>query len=96
MRYFDSVDSGQDIDAVWCENGDYGHVDVVKVREIEKRGGVLGREEVGAERFGNHNGSDTKVDEVDNEEGNGGKGRYEDFVTPSKVEQVVDDAKESD
>lgn len=92
MRYFDSVDSCQNVDAVWCEDGDYGHVNVVEVREIEKRDGVRGREEVGPERFWYHNGGDAEVDEVDDEEWNGCEGRYEDFVTPSKVEQVVDDA----
>ena len=93
MRYFDSVDSCQDVDAVGCENGDYGHVHVVEIGEIEKRGGICGREEVGTKRFGDNHGGDAEVHEVDDEEGDGGKGWYEDFVTPSKVEEVVDDAK---
>ena len=87
---FDAVDSREDVDAVGAEDGDAGHVDVVQRAEVEELA------EVGLELDGDHDGGDAKVDKVDDEQGDRGKGGDEELVAPAYVEEVVADAEEGD
>lgn len=87
---FDAVDASQHVDALWAEHGDAGHVDVVENSEIEELA------EIGLELKGDDDGGDVEVDEVNDEDRDGGKAGDPPFVSPADVEEVVADAEESD
>ena len=46
---FDAVDAREDVDAVWAEDGDGGHVDVIEGTEVEET-----HAEEGLERLREH------------------------------------------
>jgi hypothetical protein len=83
LRDFNAVYSCQDVDAVWAEDRNGGHVKVVEGSEVEKLS------EVRLERGGEDNGCYAKVDEVDYQDGDGRKGRNEELVPPADVEEIV-------
>ena len=90
MRDFDAVDAGEDVDAIAGEDGDAGHVGVVEPAKVEHIVVIEERLEL----FGDDDGGDAIVYEVDGEHGDGGHGWKEEFVTPADVEQVVADAED--
>ncbi|KAI9742933.1 MAG: hypothetical protein M1818_003663 [Claussenomyces sp. TS43310] len=90
LRHLDAVDAGEDVDAVGAEDGDAGHVGVVQVAEIEEFA------QVGSQRHGDDDAGDAKVDKVDDEDWDGGKGRDEELVSPADVEDVVANAEDGD
>lgn len=83
LRDFDAVDTCKDVDAVGAEDGDGGHVGVVQPTDVDDG------TQVRFEHDGDGNVRDAVVDKVDNEHGDRGEGRNEEFVTPSDIEQVV-------
>ena len=95
LRYFDAVDSSEDVDAVGCKDGDHGHVDVVEVGEVEERRYRGVRKEIGAKWSWDYDGGHPEVDKVDYQEGDCGEGWDQDFMTPAEVEEVVNDAEKS-
>lgn len=90
MGDFDAVDASKHVDALGAEHGDTSHVDVVEGAEVEEL------TEVRLELYGYHDGGYVEVDEVDDEEGDGGEAGNPPFVSPADVEEVVADSEEGD
>lgn len=80
---FDSVYACQNVDTIRAEDGNGEHVGVVYRSEIEELA------EIGTERNRYNDLGDAKVDEVDDEEWDGGDAWDEEFVAPADVEEVV-------
>lgn len=87
---FDAVDTRQHVDALGAEHGDAGHVEVVEEPQVEEL------TQIRLERNRDDDGRDIEVDEVDDQDGNGGQGRDPPLVTPTDVEEVVAEAEEGD
>ena len=66
MRNLDAVDSSEDVDAIAGKDGDGGHIGVIKPTKIEHVA------EVGLKLFGDDDGGDAVVYEVDYQHGDGG------------------------
>lgn len=90
MRDFDAVDACEDVDAIAGEDGDAGHVGVVEPAKVEHIAVI----EEWLEWFGDDDGGDAIVYKVDDEHGDRGQGREEEFVAPADVEEVVADAED--
>lgn len=88
LSHFDAVDTGQHVDRLRAEHGDAGHVDVVQETQVEEFA------EVWLERNGDDDRCDTKVDKVDDQDGDGSESRNPPLVTPAKVEEVIADTEE--
>ena len=83
LGYFNAIDACEDIYAVWAEDCNSGHVHVVEGTQVEEFA------EVRLQRDRHDDGSDAKVDEVDDEQRDGGECRDEELVAPTDVEDVV-------
>ncbi len=90
LRDFNAVDAREDVDAVRAENGDGGHVGVVKPADVDECA------EIGFELDGYGDVGHVIIDEVDDEHWDGGKGGDEEFVAPADVEEVVADTEDYD
>lgn len=91
LEHFNSVDASQDVDAVGTEDAEGGHVSVVEEPEIEKLA-----TDIGLQNRGENDGSDTKVDEIDDEKRDRGECGNEELVSPSNIEEIVADAEDGD
>ena len=83
LRNLDAVDAGKHVDALRAEHGDAGHVDVVKGAQVKQL------PQPGLELGGDDDGGDIKVDEVDDEERDGGETGNPPLVAPANVEEVI-------
>lgn len=88
MRYFDPVYAREDVDAVGAEDGDPRHVDVVQGAQLEEL------PEVGLQGDWNDDLGDAEIDKVDDEDGDAGDGRDEEFMPPADVKEVIADSED--
>lgn len=89
LEHFNSVDARQDVDAVGTEDAESGHVSVVEETEIEKLA-----TDIGLQDGWEDDGSDAKVDKIDDEKRNRGERWNKELVSPSNIEEVVADAED--
>jgi hypothetical protein len=86
----DAVHPCQNVDAVWAEDSNGEHVNVVEKSELQELSKVW------SERDWDNNVGYTKIDEVDNKEGYTGDSWDEELVAPSNVEEIVSNTEDRD
>lgn len=91
LRHLESVEAGQDVDAVGRKDAQRKHVCVVNGSQVDEGGQ---RERRPCRKRRQHNRRHAKVGVVDDEQRNRCQAGNEELVSPAQVEQVVGDAKD--
>ena len=83
LTNFNPIYPGHNIYAVGTENRNRCHVYIIQPTQVEELA------QIGMEEGGDYDTGDAEIDKVHDQDGDGGEGGDEEFVSPADVEEVV-------